>query len=85
MNEIVFKKEIAPKTVLLRVQAPGIAAKIKPGQFVIVRISEQGERIPLSYAGADASEGILRLVVQAVGRTTTDLTGLETGQTIKDI
>ncbi len=67
------KKELAPKVHQYVFTAPEIARHRKPGQFVIVRLGEGGERIPLTIADADADKGTVTLVVQEVGRTTAEM------------
>jgi ferredoxin--NADP+ reductase len=69
----------------LVIEAPRIARKQRPGQFVILRIKENGERIPLTIKGADPAAGTITIVVQAVGKTTSLLNCLETGDAILDI
>ena len=85
MHKIVYKKELAPKTVMFKVEAPWIARKIQPGQFIIIRLDEQGERIPLSISGWDAEAGTLRLIVQGVGYTSNKMLLLEVGDSILDV
>jgi ferredoxin--NADP+ reductase len=85
MHKIVYKAELAPNTVMFKVEAPWIARKIRPGQFVIVRLDEKGERIPLSISGWDPEAGTLRLVVQGVGYTSHKMIRLEVGDTILDV
>jgi len=67
------------------VAAPRIARKQRPGQFVILRVYENGERIPLTIKGADPVAGTVTIVVQAVGKTTALLNGLEAGDSILDM
>jgi ferredoxin--NADP+ reductase len=71
--------------VRLEVQAPRIAAVRRPGQFVIVRAAEGGERIPLTIADADVPAGTISLIIQRVGKTTALLTALKAGDAIPDI
>ena len=85
MYKIVYKKELAPKTVMFKVEAPWIARKIQPGQFVIIRLDEQGERIPLSISGWDADAGTLRLIVVGVGYTSNRMIALNEGDAILDV
>ncbi len=66
-------------------QAPRVAAKRQPGQFVIVRLREGAERIPLTIAEADAAAGTITLVVQSVGKSTTDLCAVGVGDAIRDV
>ncbi|MEM2564642.1 MAG: sulfide/dihydroorotate dehydrogenase-like FAD/NAD-binding protein, partial [Candidatus Bathyarchaeia archaeon] len=72
-NEIILKKELAPETYLIKVRAPLIARKAKPGQFVIVRASEDCERIPLTLVDWDPIEGTITLVFKVVGASTLEL------------
>lgn len=67
------------------IDAPRIAAKAQPGQFVILRINEIGERIPLTIADADPEAGTIRLVFQVIGKTTAELSLLKTGDAILDL
>jgi ferredoxin--NADP+ reductase len=83
--EIVEARPLAPNIKLFRIKAPRIARKQRPGQFVIVRLNDCGERIPLTLADADAAAGTITLVVQAVGKTTMLLNLLEAGDSILDI
>lgn len=85
MSTIVEARILAPDVKLFRVEAPKIARKHRAGQFVIVRVSPDGERIPLTIAAADPEAGLITLVVQAVGKTTTKLNALETGDEILDL
>ncbi len=85
MHRIVRKKIVAPDTVMFHIESPWIARKVKPGQFVIVRLDEQGERIPLSLSGWDEAEGTLRIIVQGIGFTTKTLIKLGPGDTIRDV
>jgi ferredoxin--NADP+ reductase len=86
MFEITRKKEMGQGVVVsLDVKAPEIAKKILPGQFVIIRVNETGERIPLTVADTDRSAGTLTIVVQVVGKTTALLRSLEEGDFIKDL
>ncbi len=84
-HEIVEKHFLAPDVVSILVRAPRIATVRKPGQFIILRIDQGGERIPLTIADADISAGTIRLIVQVVGKTTRQLASLEPGQTIQDV
>jgi len=85
VNEIVKKRTLAPSTKLYVVKAPLVAAKAQPGQFIIVRISQDGERIPLTIADYDAGEGTLTIVFQEVGKTTKALGLLEEGDRLLDV
>jgi len=85
MHRIVDKKELAPETVMFKVEAPWIARKIQPGQFIIIRLDEKGERIPLSVSGWDTVAGTLRLIVQGVGYTSKKMIALVVGDSILDV
>jgi len=85
MTLILEKKEIGPKIKSYTLLSPLIAKKQKPGQFLVVRASEQGERIPLTIADADPQEGTIRIVFQEVGRSTKHLGKLNQGQEIMDV
>jgi ferredoxin--NADP+ reductase len=85
MFKIVEKRMLEPKVGWLRVEAPQIAKKRKPGQFVILRIDDTGERIPLTIADADPATGTIVLICQSVGKTSTQLNQLQTGDFIQDV
>jgi ferredoxin--NADP+ reductase len=85
MARIIEKRTLTPVTKLFRVEAPLVAAAAQPGQFVIVRVREGGERIPLTIADYDREGGILTIVVQQVGVTTNMLGELEVGEEILDL
>ncbi len=85
MHLVVAKTRLSENVVRLDVSAPRIAEVRQPGQFVIVRLGEGAERIPLTIADADSDAGTLTLVIQAVGKSTKDLTSLEVGDSITDI
>jgi ferredoxin--NADP+ reductase len=83
--KILEKRTLTPVTKLFRVEAPLVAAAARPGQFVIVRVREGGERIPLTIADYDRQDGTLTIVVQQVGVTTTLLGELDAGDEILDL
>lgn len=85
MNRILLTRVLAPEVKYFRVDAPKIARKRQAGQFVIVRIDEAGERVPLTIADADHDEGWIALIVQGLGRTTRTLNLLEEGDSILDV
>ena len=85
MSAIVERQDLAPDVVLMRVVAPKVARHQRAGQFVIVRPTADGERIPLTIAAADPEAGTITLVVQAVGKTTTLLNRLGVGDEIHDL
>lgn len=76
---------LAPDVKLIRFTAPRIAKKQKPGQFVIVRVNETGERIPLTIAESDPVTGTVTIIVQGIGKTTKMLNALDAGQAIQDV
>ncbi len=85
MHTILSKETLAPDVVRFWIDAPPIARKRRPGQFVIIRISEQGERIPLTIADADPAAGTISLVVQGVGKSTKALNRMMPGEQILDV
>lgn len=85
MHKIVEARFLAPDVKLLRIEAPFIARKQKAGQFVILRVHDRGERIPLTIAGADTKDHTVTVIVQGVGKTTRMLNSLNTGDSICDI
>jgi len=85
MARIVAKRALTPVTKLFRVEAPLIAKAARPGQFVIVRVHQDGERIPLTIAEYDRDRGEIVIVVQEVGVTTRLLGALEEGEAILDM
>jgi ferredoxin/flavodoxin---NADP+ reductase len=85
MFKILHAEFIAPGIKRFVIQAPRIARKQKPGQFVILRIYEEGERIPITIEKSDPERGTINLVVQSIGKTTHLLNSLETGGRIRDI
>lgn len=86
LHHITYKREMAEKTVChFKVEASRIARKAKPGQFVVLRVNETGERIPLTMAGTDPSEGTIDLIFQVVGKSTAFLRTLNVGDEIMDI
>ncbi|MCH5219736.1 MAG: sulfide/dihydroorotate dehydrogenase-like FAD/NAD-binding protein [Muribaculaceae bacterium] len=85
MNRILEKEYFSPNVVKLVVEAPLIARARKPGHFVIVRVGERGERIPLTIADADVEQGTVTLVVQAVGHSTKLICGLNPGDYLTDM
>jgi len=86
MSTILEKKLLrAPDVFYYKLAAPLIAKKAQPGQFVIVRIHDRGERIPLSLADIDSAAGTISLIVMAVGKTTSEMAALKTGEAILDL
>jgi ferredoxin--NADP+ reductase len=76
---------IAPDVKRFRIQAPRVARKRRAGQFVILRVHETGERIPITIADSDAERGDITIVVQGIGKTTKLLNSLEVGDSILDV
>jgi ferredoxin--NADP+ reductase len=85
MFPILAARSLGPDVRYVRIAAPKIARKRRPGQFVIVRVDEDGERIPLTIADGNAAEGWIALIVQGIGSTTRKLNRLEEGDTIRDV
>ena len=84
MYKIVKKKVLNPTVTLMEIDAPLIAKKAEPGQCIILRVDEDGERIPLTVAGYDREAGTVRIIFQIVGATTERLNHLEEGDCIHD-
>lgn len=84
MYAIVFREELAPKIKLFKIEAPEVARKARPGQFIILRIDEEGERIPLTIADYDTNAGTITIIFQEVGKTTELLGELREGDSILD-
>ncbi len=84
MYKIVNKEILNPTVTLMDIEAPLVAAKAEPGQFIILRVSEDGERIPLTVAGYDREKGTVRIIFQLVGATTMLLGAKNVGDTIPD-
>lgn len=84
MVKIVHKKVLNPSVTLMEVEAPLIAKKAKAGQFIILRLDEQGERIPLTIADYDREKGTVTIIFQKVGLTTELLAELNEGDSIRD-
>ena len=79
MYEILVKEDLAPVTKLFEIRAPVVAQKAMAGHFVIVRINEEGERVPLTIADYDREQGTITLVVQEVGKTTMQMGTMQPG------
>ena len=84
MYPILEKRRLNETTTLMRVLAPRVAKKAGPGQFIILRIDENGERIPLTIAGYDRESGSVTIIFQKVGKTTIHLDELEAGDSLLD-
>jgi len=84
MYQIVKKRALHDTVTLMEVHAPAVARKARPGQFIILRIDEEGERIPLTIAGSDKENGTITIIFQKVGYTTKRLDLLNEGDSILD-
>lgn len=84
MYKIVNKKILNPTVVMMDIEAPFVAKKAQAGQFIILRVNEDGERIPLTVAGYDREKGTVKIIFQIVGATTTLLGAKEAGEYISD-
>ena len=84
MYKILRKQRLNPTVTLMEIEAPQVAKKAEPGQFIILRVDEDGERIPLTVAGYDREAGTVRIIFQIVGATTEKLNHLEEGDCIHD-
>ena len=84
MFVIARRKQFGPTTFLWEVAAPDVARAARPGHFIMARIDERGERIPLTVADFDAARGTVTVVIQAVGKTTFEMMTLGEGDTILD-
>ena len=85
MNKIIRKEQFSEKVYLFEVEAPLIARSRKAGNFVIIRVGEKGERVPLTIADADIEKGTITIVVQKVGLSSTKLCSLNAGDYITDV
>ncbi len=85
MYKIISAKFIAPNIKHFKIEAPKIALKRKAGQFVIIRVGDSGERIPLTIADSDSEKGVIDIIVQGVGKSTKELNRLESGDYIVDV
>ena len=84
MYKILKKRELNPTVTLMEVEAPFVARKAEPGQFIILRVDEEGERIPLTVADFDRERGTVTIIFQIVGGTTERLNHLNEGEYIHD-
>lgn len=85
MYKIVRKKQLNEQVVLMEIDAPYIAAKAEAGQFIIYRIDEKGERIPLTIADYDREKGTITIIFQTIGASTMALAALNEGDSITDV
>lgn len=84
MYKIATKKVLNPTVTQMEIEAPLVARKAKPGQFIILRVDEAGERIPLTVAGTDPAHGLVKIIFQVVGATTEKLNHKEAGEYLQD-
>lgn len=84
MYRIVKKKVLNPTVTLMKIEAPAVARKAEPGQFIILRVDEEGERIPLTIADFDRDKGTVAIIFQIVGATTEKLNHKAEGEFIQD-
>ena len=84
MYKIVHKKALNPTVTQMEIEAPLVADKARPGQFIILRVDEAGERIPLTVAGTNPEEGTVKVIFQIVGATTELLNHRQEGEFIQD-
>jgi len=85
LYKILLKQDLVPNIHLFKVEAPAVAKKVQPGEFVVIRIDEKGERIPLTVADWDREEGSITIVFMEVGTTTRRLALLEAGDFITNL
>ena len=84
MYRIATKRVLNPTVIQLEIESPLVARKAKPGQFIILRVDQDGERIPLTVAGTDPEKGLTKIIFQVVGATTEKLKHKEAGDYIAD-
>ena len=84
MYRIASKKSLNPTVTMMEIEAPLVAKKAEAGQFIILRVDEDGERIPLTVAGYDRELGTVKIIFQIVGATTEKLNHKEVGEYITD-
>lgn len=84
MYKIIFKKPLNTTVTMMEIEAPLVAAKAKPGQFIILRTDDDGERIPLTIAGYNREKGTIKIIFQVVGATTEKLNHKEAGDFLVD-
>ena len=84
MYKILEKKVLNPTVMQLQIEAPLVAKKARPGQFIILRVDGEGERIPLTVAGVNPEAGSVKIIFQVVGATTEKLAHKEAGESISD-
>lgn len=82
--KIVTKKVLNPQIFLMEIEAPLVSRRVEPGQFIILRIDEYGERVPFTVADFDREKGTVTIIVQVVGKTTQELSKYEAGDVLSD-
>jgi len=85
MFEILTKEMLTPTICRMKVSAPRLAASAKPGQFLIVRADEKGERVPLTISDYDAAEGSVTIVTQMIGASSNDICAYDVGESFADV
>jgi ferredoxin--NADP+ reductase len=85
LNKIIEKKDLSENVVKMVLEAPVIAQKRKAGQFIILKVDEKGERIPLTIVDSDAQAGTITIIFQVVGKTTAVMAKMKAGDTIQDV
>ena len=86
MYSIIDKQELAKgEMISITIDAPRIAKKIQPGQFIILRVNETGERVPLTVAYKNVTHGTITIIIQVLGKSTAMLASLKVGDVIKDL
>ena len=83
--KIIESQVVGPDVSRIRIEAPKIASKRKPGQFVVIRVHEKAERIPLTIVDSDAADGTITLIVQGIGQSTKELNSLKPGDSVQDV
>ncbi|MBQ2078274.1 MAG: sulfide/dihydroorotate dehydrogenase-like FAD/NAD-binding protein, partial [Erysipelotrichaceae bacterium] len=84
MYKILSKKPLNATVTQMEIEAPLVARKAKPGQFIILRVDEEGERIPLTVAGTNPEQGSVKIIFQIVGATTEKLNHKKEGEYLQD-
>ena len=85
MHKVVRTDILAPSMFLMELEAPKVAGKRKPGQFIILRTDETGERVPFTIADSDSARGTITIIYQVVGKTTDQMSKLKEGDSILDV
>lgn len=85
MNKIIEKVNLSENVVRMVLEAPAIAQKRQAGQFIVLKINEKGERIPLTIVDSDAQKGTVTIIFQIVGKTTAQLAGMKAGESLQDV